>query len=61
MDALKSILGWLVLIVASAIPGVAAFLFHWDRVALGRAYFSLGIGACLIWVGYTLIRGHSEA
>ncbi len=61
MDVLKSIIGWLVLIVASAIPGLAAFLFEWDRVALGRAYFSLGAGVCLIWLGYTLIRGPSEA
>jgi len=56
-----SILGWLVLIVASAIPGVAAFIFQWDRIALSRAYFFVAIGICLLWGGYSLLRPQQKS
>ncbi len=56
-----SILGWLLLIIASAIPGLAGFLFEWDRVALSRAYFSLAIGVCVLWWGFSWLRTNVKA
>jgi hypothetical protein len=56
-----SFVGWVLLVVASAIPGLAAFLFEWDRAALSRTYFTLALGACLFWWGWKLVRGRSAA
>jgi hypothetical protein len=56
-----SFIGWVVLVIASAIPGVAAFLFQWDRIALSRTYFTLALASCLLWWGVKLMRGEKRA
>jgi|GEM_PF-3565476 len=56
-----SILGWLILIVASAVPGIAGFLFQWDRITLSRSYFFLAIGICFLWWGYSWLKPQTKA
>lgn len=51
-----ALFGWVLLVVASATPGLAAFLFEWDRTALSRAYFTLAFAACLFWWGLRLVK-----
>lgn len=50
------LVGWVILVVASAVPGMAAFLFQWDRTALAKAYFWLGVSVVFFWSAVALWR-----
>lgn len=52
----NAVLGWILVVVAGAIPGLAAFLFQWDRVTLSKQYFWLGIAAVLCWSSLVSLR-----
>ncbi|MBN1425770.1 hypothetical protein JXA88_14555 [Candidatus Fermentibacteria bacterium] len=55
-----AILGWVLIALAAAIPGLAAFLFGWDRIALSKQYMWLGIAAVLLWSGLNSLRRRME-
>lgn len=51
-----AILGWALVAVAAAVPGLSALVFGWDRTTLSKQYMWLGIAAVLVWSGLSRLR-----
>lgn len=57
---MTTLLGWVLIAVASAIPAGAGLLFGWDRSTLAKEYFWLGIAAVLLWSAAASLRRHAD-
>ncbi len=53
---MNALLGWVLIVVASAIPGLAGLAFGWDRTALAKHYLWLGIAAAFLWGAAARLR-----